>query len=85
MKTTSNLKISQIKGKMLTLRGNYQVPYELASRVLKITVKSDLKYLEELMKLTEFYLRVKYFYKKYPLLDKEYSKTIRTTLAKWDT
>ena len=82
MKMKINLKISKIKSNALKLRASHQLPYVLTFEIMKINKDSDDKFVRYLLVQSEHMLRVKGYYKKYPLAEKECEKIIKADLEK---
>lgn len=58
-------KLSILKSKTYQLRAYGQIPYALTYLIYQLTEEDDVNYLELLMALSERYLRVKGYYKRY--------------------
>ena len=63
-------KIAFIKCRTLELRSKRQIPLILAKLISELTGKEDTKYLEYLIEMSEHFLRVPNYYKKYPQEEK---------------
>lgn len=75
-------KLAIIKYKVLELRSNRQIPYFLAKLINDLTGKEETKYVQYLLEMTEHMLRVKGYYKKFPIAEKDAEKFIKDGLFK---
>lgn len=73
-------KLSIIKFNSIKLRGDFQIPLFLCKCINDLTDSSPVDYVSYLISLTECYMRVKGFYKKYPKFDNLYSRKIKKDL-----
>ena len=72
MKTIkNNLKLSKIKGYAIRLRSNYQLPYYLCYLIRNLDSTSSDSYIESLKRDSEHFLRIKGYYKRYPMIEEE--------------
>ena len=69
--------ISTIKTNSIKLLINHQLPKQLVVYINKLDDDSSLKEIEFLKTLSEHYMRLKGYYKKYPVVHDEYNKEIR--------
>jgi len=82
MKKLNNLQLSRLKSKALELNKSHQIPFVLAREIFELKVDYDSKYVALVMTLTEKFLRVKGYYKKYPQEEQEATKVIKEILTK---
>lgn len=62
----SNPKIAILKFNAYKLHGKHQLPTALFVRIQKLNAKSSVEYIRVLSQMSEHYLRVEGYYKKYP-------------------
>ena len=79
-KVKVKIQIAILKRKTIQARANHQLPIELSSRILDLNENSDVEYVKHLCFLTEHYIRIKGYYKRYKLADDEASADIRKGL-----
>lgn len=77
MAIKQKIKLSNLKYKALELRAKRQLPYQLVQYINDLTDKSDVKYLQLLMQLTEHYLRVPKYYAKYKQAEEQANEDIK--------
>ena len=73
----NKIKISVIKHKALQLKVNYQIPYVLYQLIMSIDSTCSESYIHKLTRLSEFYIRIKGYYNRYPLIEKEYNDLLK--------
>lgn len=75
-------KILIIKQQTFKARACYQIPFYLCYLVYQLDGSEEINYIKFLMEMTKHYLRIKNYYKLYPLADKEAEKLIKDGLFK---
>ena len=76
------LSISVLKYNALKLRANRQLPFYLCKLIQNLNGDEGEGYIKYLMSCSEHFLRVKGYYKKYPLFDEEATKLIKEDFKK---
>ena len=66
----------RVKNTLVQLRVNYQVPISLVVLTNRLDQESDIRKVMFLNDLCEHYMRVKGYYKKFPLIEKESNEQI---------
>lgn len=69
-----------LKNKALELRKNYQLPFHLTKLIYSLKGDEKVSYVVVLKELTEQWLRIKGFYKRYPQTEELAEKSIKSTL-----
>ena len=69
-----------LKNKALELRKNYQLPFHLTKLIYSLKGDEKVSYVVVLKELTEQWLRIKGFYKKYPAMEGIAEQYIKDTL-----
>lgn len=69
-----------LKNKALELRKNYQLPFHLTKLIYSLKGDEKVSYVVVLKELTEQWLRIKGFYKKYPAMEGIAEQSIKDTL-----
>lgn len=69
-----------LKNKALELRKNYQLPFHLTKLIYSLQGDENVSYVVVLKELTEQWLRIKGFYKKYPAMEGIAEVSIKDTL-----
>lgn len=75
-KAIVSVRIALIKKNTITLRAQYQIPRYLAKLILDIDKNTSIEYISDLILLTNMYMRVKGFYKKFPQFEEIYKQEI---------
>lgn len=75
-------KLLQVKNKTLQLRVYNQLPFYLCKLIYELDGTEDNKYVQFLMEMTKHFLRIKGYYKQYPLEDKASESVIKDGLHK---
>lgn len=76
MKTINVMQFTRLKKACVELRGKYQIPRAIYDLCMKLNAYSTQDEVNFLKSMSEFYIRVRGFYKKYKELDCAYSKEI---------
>lgn len=71
-----------IKNRTFQLRVNRQLPLKLTQLIYDLNGKEETKYVQFLLQMSEHFLRVKWYYKKYPMAEKEAEEVITDGLHK---
>lgn len=69
-----------LKNKALELRKNYQLPFHLTKLIYSLKGDEKVSYVVVLKELTEQWLRIKGFYKRYPNMEDIAKLSIQDTL-----
>ena len=69
-----------LKNKALELRKNYQLPFYLTKLIYALKGDEKVSYVVVLKELTEQWLRIKGFYKKYPAMEGIAEQSIKDSL-----
>jgi len=75
-KKTSNLQLAKLKNAAMKLRANYQIPYVLWDLIRNLNVYSSLAYINSLKADAEDLIRIKGYYKKYPVKESVVNKDL---------
>lgn len=67
----SNLQLSKLKHKAIELRVNYQLPYYLVYLIRNLDIDTDVNIIRKMQFYSEHFLRIKGYYKKYPIEDEK--------------
>lgn len=70
-------KIAQVKYQALKLREKKQIPYYLTKLITDLTGDESAEYVIWLVNMSEHYLRIKGYYKKYPEAEAECEKQLK--------
>lgn len=73
----NKIKISVLKHKALQLKVNYQIPYVLYQLIMQVDSNCTESHIHRLTRLSEFYIRIKGYYKRYPLIEREYNALLK--------
>lgn len=79
-KLKNSVLMFQLKNKALQLRKNFQLPFYLTQCIYGLKKDENVHYVETLMYLTEQFMRVKGFYKKYKDQDDASTKVVKEVL-----
>lgn len=82
MSKKNKLSVIVLKYNAFKLRTNRQLPFYLCKLIQDLKGDEDINYLTFLKESAEHLLRVKGYYKKYPLADDEATKLIKEGLQK---
>lgn len=81
-KKQNKISISILKYNALKLRANYQLPFKLTQYIVELKADDDINKFIFLSHASEHYLRVKGYYKKYPVIEKQYNTIIASEYEK---
>lgn len=79
----SSLKLEVVKYNALKLRKNYQLPYQLVYYINQLDKESDINWVKYLVSMSEHLLRVKGYYKKYPIAEEDANEQLRNDFNKF--
>lgn len=79
-KKASKVSLAMLKYRALELRKNYQLPFHLTKLIYSLQGDENVSYVVVLKELTEQWLRIKGFYKKYPAMEGIAEVSIKDTL-----
>lgn len=74
--------LARIKGIAIKLSVNKQIPVYLASLINKLTIDTPKNVVNYLMSQSEHMLRLKGYYKKYPMVEQEFTRQLKEDLIK---
>lgn len=75
------IKIATLKYNALKLRANKQIPLYLAYLINQLDGSEDTRYMRFLIEMSQHMMRVKNYYKLYPLAEKESEEIIKNGLV----
>lgn len=81
---TGKIKLEVLKYNALKLRKNFQLPYKLVYFINQLTSDSDINWFKYLISMSEHLLRVKGYYKKYPIAEQDANEQLSSDYRKFN-